>query len=262
MSPGRKNFLLVALLTIALALAWTKPLDALAERHVEAGLQRALVTFAAARALNAVLSTVQSASLNVGLGVSATLHPGAVLEPLDDLTEQFSTVMLAATVSFAAQRLLLEVLGAWPVSGLLTVAFVSGLIFLVRQRHLPAWLPKVVMVLLCLRFAVPMLAFVGEGTHQLLLARGYESSSVALQAIELPETAIDQDDSVTDKLKRLGAQIETLRTEANRLAEHMVKVSAVFIVQTIVLPFLFLGLLLWLYRVMLAVSPQAPSPAP
>ena len=41
--------LIALLLAAALAVTWLRPLDALAERHVEAGLKRALIAFASAR---------------------------------------------------------------------------------------------------------------------------------------------------------------------------------------------------------------------
>lgn len=119
---SRSKLLLLPVLACVLALVWVRPLDAWAARQVEAGLQRALTTFAAARALNAVLSAVQSVSVNVGVGVGASVHPGAVLEPIDDLVEQFSALMLVATVSFAVQRVLLDVLGAWPLAAGITLA--------------------------------------------------------------------------------------------------------------------------------------------
>lgn len=55
--------LIALLLAAALAVTWLRPLDALAERHVEAGLKRALIAFASARTLNAVLSALQTIAL-------------------------------------------------------------------------------------------------------------------------------------------------------------------------------------------------------
>src|SRR6478752_5976326 len=111
---------LISILVVMLASVWLRPLDATAREYVDTGFKRALVTFASARALNALISLAQSATVSVQVGAGGSIQPGAVLDPIDDLVEQFSLVMLAATLSFAIQSLLISVLGAWPISVLLT----------------------------------------------------------------------------------------------------------------------------------------------
>ena len=85
MSVNFSRHVLPLLVAVGLAVVWLKPLDALAERHVESGLQRAAITFAAARGLNALLSLAQSAAVSGGVFVEASANPGALLEPIDDL---------------------------------------------------------------------------------------------------------------------------------------------------------------------------------
>lgn len=270
MQTARKNLMLIPVLALALALLWLKPLDALAERHVETGFQRALTTFAAARALNAILSAVQSASVSVGVGLGASAHPGAILEPIDDLIEQFSALMLAATISFAIQRLLIEILSTWPVSILVSCALVVWLVLCLQRRSFPAWLPKLALALLFLRLAVPVLALGSEATYQLLLARDYEASQAEIRNAELPDAATEPGEALGNKFRRwwsestdVARRIDALKSKADGLVTHLVKLAAVFIVQTIVLPLTFLWLLLWVYRALSgALRPRALEPEP
>jgi len=268
MQTARGNLILIPVLVLVLGIVWLKPLDALAERYVETGFQRALATFAAARALNAILSTVQSASVSVGVGVGASVHPGAILEPIDDLVEQFSALMLAATISFAAQRLLIEIFGAWPVSIFLSGALVAWCALRWRGSALPAWLPKFALALLCLRLAMPVIALGSEATYQLLLARDYEASQAEIKNADLPDTTAEPGEGLGNKFKRwwsentdVARKIDALRSKADALVAHVVKLAAVFIVQTIVLPLLFLWLLLWLCRALFGLAPRrVPDP--
>ena len=117
--------LLLALLAVAVACAWLRPLDDLAGAQAQAGFKRAVASFATARALNAVISVVQGTELSVQpLGVGVTLTPGQMLDPLNDLVERFSDLMLAASVAFGVQLLLIEVGMHWGMSLALTlVAF-------------------------------------------------------------------------------------------------------------------------------------------
>ena len=94
MPIARRTLLLLALLALLLG-TWLAPLDKPAMQQVDAGLKRALVSFAAARALNSVISVAQGTEVSVEpLGVGVTLTPGQLLDPVNDLVEQFSNLML------------------------------------------------------------------------------------------------------------------------------------------------------------------------
>ena len=61
---------------LVLVLAWAGPLDRLAQEYVESGLKRALITFAAARTANALISAVQETTVAIqpfGVGRTANL---------------------------------------------------------------------------------------------------------------------------------------------------------------------------------------------
>lgn len=263
----RQTLLVALLLAAALALTWMRPLDTLAEQQVEAGLKRALVAFAAARTLNAVLSALQEASVSLQVGAGVAVKPGAVLEPLDDVVEQFSNLMFVATASFAVQRLMIELLSAWPVCLALSLLLVGWAALAWRGRGLPAWLPRLALALLILRLAVPGLALVGEAVHHTVLARPYQEHAARLQALEPAEARRQpgQDarpapegapaEGLLDRLRGLvsqggdiARQVEALRSRAQDIVENLVRLGAVFVVQTIVLPLLYAGFLVWLYR--------------
>jgi hypothetical protein len=201
--------------------------------------------------MNATISVLQS----IQVGAGATIQLGAVLDPLDDLVEQFSALMLAATLSFATQRLLIEVSGAWPVSVLLTVLFLAWGVSYLRNRAPPGWLPRLALGLLCLRLAVPTAALGSEVTYRLLLVNKYEASQAQIKSAEVVE--VQAGESLTETVKRwwaqtteMGKKIEALKARVTGLVEHIVTLAAVFIVQTVVLPLLFLWAMLKLYCVL------------
>jgi len=245
------------LLVVALALVWSGPLDKLAQDYTESGLKRAVATFAAARAMNAVISVLQS--FQVGVGASVQL--GAALDPLDDLVEQFSALMLAATLSFGTQRLLIEISGTLPVSILLTVLFLAWGALQGLGRTPPGWLPRIALALLLLRLAVPMAALGSEATYRLLLATKYEDSQARIKAAVIPEAELQAGESFADSVKRwwaqgadVGKKIAELSAKVENWVDHLVRLAAIFIVQTIVLPLLFLWLMLRSYRLFFASS--------
>jgi hypothetical protein len=262
----RNKLLIVAALASVLALIWLKPLDTIAERHVESGLQRALATFAVARTLNAVLSVVQSAEVGAQVGVGGSFHPGAALEPLDDLAEQFSTIMLAATLSFALQGLLLSLGSAWPVSVLLTAILLAWVVMRARGRPMSKWLPRLALGFLCLRLSVPLLALASEGAYQLVLASDYAESKAQIEVAKIPDNEVREGEGFMDRAKRWWAQnkdvaqkIEELKAKTEALVEHVIRLAAIFILQTIVIPLLFYWFVLWLYRALINSSLARPQ---
>jgi hypothetical protein len=257
MHTGRRKLLGVLILALALVLVWLRPLDTTAEEYTEAGLKRAFATFAVARGMNAAISVLQSASVTFQIGAGASLQLGAVLDPLDDLVEQFSWLMLAATLSFATQRLLIEASGAWPVSVVLTMLLLAWGIWHLKDRTPPGWLPHLALGLLCLRLAVPVTALGSEVTYRMLLAGEYEASEAHIANAGVPDVDIQADESLAERVKRwwaqstdIGKKIELLKASADGWVEHIVRLAAVFIVHTIVLPLLFLWAMLRFYRIL------------
>ena len=104
MDIARKAFAAFTMAAV-LSCAWLAPLDAPAMQQVDAGLKRALVSFATARLLNGVISVAQGTEASVQpFGVGVTFAPGQILDPVNDLVEQFSHLMLAASVAFGVQK--------------------------------------------------------------------------------------------------------------------------------------------------------------
>src|SRR5690606_16603911 len=143
----RPILFVLAMATIVLC-AWFLPLDTPASERVDAGLKRALASFATARALNAVISVAQGTELSAQpLGVGVNVAPGQVLDPVNDMVEQFSNLMLVASVSFGVQKVLIGIGGYWPVSALLTAAVLAWTWLRLRRRQAPHWFTSVVVAL-------------------------------------------------------------------------------------------------------------------
>ena len=255
MQPSQRKWLLLAILALAVALVWLRPLEVMAQSYVDSGLKRALVTFASARALNAALSLAQSTSVSIQVGAGVSAHPAAVLDPLDDLVEQFSTIMLVATLSFAAQHLLITLVGAWPLAALLTLVLLVWGGFIWRERDAPAWLKKIALGFIFLIFAVPIASVASEATYRLLMANEYENAQAHITVMSPGEAVVSADENLSQKLKRLWSQstdikkqVDDLTTQANATVEYIIRLAAVFIMQTVVLPLLFMWLMLQFYR--------------
>jgi hypothetical protein len=253
---------LLALLVVLIPLAWLGPLDAAATRTVDDGLKRALISFAAARGLNAAISVVQGTEVSAapaGMGVIFT--PGQVLDPINDLVEQFSSLMLAASVAFGTQKVLIAI-GAHPAVSLLLLAAAFAWAFRRwRGRTPPLWLSRLTLMLFLVRFAVPAVAVGSELLFEGFMAEEYHASRQVIETAadplkmlaERPDSTRKDDawwPGLADVKERIQAAVERAQQVAERTAEHIVRLIVIFMMQTLVVP---LALSWVLYRVGRAV---------
>ena len=299
---SRWRWAVALLVVVAVACSWIPGLESKANAQVDAGFKRALVAFAAARTLNAVISVIQETEVTVqpfGLGVK--LAPGQMLDPVNDLVENFADVMMMATVAFGIQKTLLLIFSdqsvSWAVTGLaclwLAVYFTRGA---------PVFRTRLLAMLLVLRLALPVVAIAGEVIHDRMLKPAYDESSKVVQGatvsvtqlqteIETGKTSLNRPDHAPsprpvqpngaadagkeskglietvkgwtrdateavgkkvssvfawpgEKVKEFQQKVADVRDRLETASEHMVRMMAIFVVETVILPIGLLWLLL------------------
>lgn len=248
----KKIALLILLLLLVLAV-WIPKLDAPAIEQVDAGMKRALVTFAAARALNAAISLAQGTEIHLSLGAGVTLGIGEVLDPVNDLVEIFSNFMLMASVAFGIQKALLMMGQYEYVKLLITVVLLAWGFAYFYKHNVPRWLNKLLILMLMVRFAVPVITVGSDAIFQEFLQDDYKQSQAVLGATTdavrqiAPETnAITQKEGVLEKFKNSitamdpRPYINHLKTVLDDATEHVIHLIVVFFLQTILLPVLLL----------------------
>jgi hypothetical protein len=252
--------LAVAIMVIG---AWFTQLDTNATELADAGLKRALISFASARTLNAVISVAQGTEVAVQpAGVGLTFTPGQVLDPLNDLVEQFSNLMLIASVSFGVQKVLISIGAYWIVPLLLTITAMVWAFFYLRQQPTSAWITRILMILLLVRFAIPVVIVSTEMLFQKFMATDYLSSQQSittasgdLSELSTPVETPQTDQGVMDRIKGWWAEnadvklrYEQLKQTAENAIEHIIKLMVIFLLQTLLLPLLLLWILYGLAR--------------
>lgn len=261
--PFMRKAAWVFAVAIVVVFAWFTPLDDNALQLTDSGLKRALVSFASARTLNAVISVAQGTEVAVQpAGVGVTLTPGQVLDPLNDLVEQFSNLMLIASVSFGVQKVLIAIGAYWLVPLLLTISAVVWAFFYLRQQPVSAWITRMLMILLLVRFAIPVVVVGTDVLFQKFMATDYASSQQTVAAasgdlneLSKPVETPKAEQGVLGKFKDWWSQntdvkmrYEQLKQVAEDAIEHIIKLMAIFLLQTLLIPLLLLWLLYGLVR--------------
>lgn len=252
------RFLGVAVVAIMVACSWLSPFDTKANEQVDAGLKRAAATYASARLLNGAISVVQGTQISAApAGMGMTFAPGEVLDPLNDLVEQFSQVMLVAMVAFGVEKVLLTVGASWMIS--VTFSLVAGVwaILYVRGMTGPRWLSRLLLVLLVTRFAMPLSLIGTDAIFQQFMALDYQESQEVLKSVQGEASKLGAagapgkqglwegfKNATVDAFAEARTHLENLKHAAENAIERIIKLMAIFVLQTIVLPVFFIWVLL------------------
>lgn len=263
-SKLRRTLLLLLAAAVVVG-SWWVPADRAARDEVTSGLTRALTVFAAARALGAVISVAQGTQLDVKpVGVGVSFAPGQALQPLNEFVDQFATVMLVASVSFGIQLLLLEIGTHWVVSALLTAAVLGAVLLNWRGAHTARWLRPALVMLLVLRFAVPMAALANGALHRVFMEDGLRTE---LASIERSPAAVlgragapaANGEGLAARIRQWVPDLDAMRAAFDAIQKAaadwsltIVKLISLFILQTVLLPVIFLWLAWRLARAMAA----------
>jgi hypothetical protein len=262
------NKWLISLLLLLVGIFSITPfVDQRAATDYDKLFQRAFITFALARTINGVISVVQGTEIALQpAGVGVTLTPGEILDPVNDLVERFSWIMMGATISLGVQNVLLDISAWWVIQVLVSALAVWLLIRL--------WYPgqgsqlnrilfkRVFPLLLFIRFAVPLMLIANDLLYQQFLEQRYQQSTeiVTEAGQDLEQIRVeasmdntrDEDAGMLDSITRawsstvdsmdLSGRLKRMQARAAEVIEHLIQLSVVFVLQTALLPVAFLWL--------------------
>lgn len=289
-----RKLLFSLLLAACLFYAWSAQFDRLAESYTEQGMQRTLITFAVVRGLNGVISVAQGTELAMSpAGVGLVLAPGQILDPINDLIERFSWVVLASGTSLGIQRLLLEMAQSVWISTITSLLIVLFLVLywwpMTRNQvsrdastdeHARRYalyknlLLRTLLIFLFLRFCVPLVAVINHLLYEQFLQPVYTEMQSALeqssselqqeQAIPVDELppADSTDSSLLDRAQQwfsssasqldVRDKLDSLKQSADEISRQVINMIVVFVLQSLILPLLFLWLLIRLLKLGIA----------
>jgi hypothetical protein len=270
--PLRNGIVSVLLVSLAL-ISFYGLVDDFGDRYTSDSFKRALVAFGIAKGLNAAISVAQGTEIALEpAGVGVIFAPGQILDPVNDLIERFSWVMLACTTSLGIQGVLLRIFSS-PLFSTVVALSLACVLFVVWQRNslspgVRRSLYRVLALLVILRFFIPFMAISSEGLYRAFLAADFEASTAGLQLTtdkidelnqqnrELEHNSHNQTwiqalseniDAAIDSLN-INKRIAKLEQSASDVTEHTINLIVVFTLQTILFPILFLWLALKLVR--------------
>lgn len=279
--PKNSRLPLTLLVLLILPLAILYPLAEASDQHLEGAFKRSLAGFAIARGLNGVISVAQGTEFAVQpAGVGVVFAPGEILDPINDLVERFSWIMLLASSSLGVQQLLLS-MSAW--KGIL-FGLVGGGFALIAitwfgnssWRWLRRFLVRFFLLMTILRFMMPVVSMANEWVYSAFLESRYTVASQELKIAtdnldrintEVIAQPVEETSGLLDKAREiyrtaikqidLTQRLEEYSQIADTVSENIVWLIAVFLMQTVVFPLLFLWIVWVLIRQLFSYSPDS-----
>jgi len=190
-----KKILLSFFLLILVSVSSTHVVDKVSSERLENAFERSITVFAIARGLNGLISVVQGTEVYATpAGVGVNFAVGQILDPLNDMVERFSWVMLMSSVSLGVQEVVLQ-LGKTQVIQYLLALSAAVLLLMIWVKEL--WhkrsfnlMFKAFIILSFLRFVVPMIVLFNSLVFNYALAPKYEEAKVSLEITTLESTNI------------------------------------------------------------------------
>jgi len=260
------SLLLILILVLSLSLG----VDETAMKLQDEAFNRAMLSFGLAKGLNAIISLIQGTELSITpVGIGLNFSVGEVLDPFNDMVERFSWVMLASTVSLGIQKILLILSSKLFLQVAISISTLISLIFLWLKPLHVKWffiLPfKILLLLLILRFGAVTSVFATEYLYNSTLHVEYVDSSKIiidtqkeLENLHKKNTTmleskkksawyeLDVSAKAKDLLKKLNIskQLDNLKENISRASKNIITLITIFIIQTIIMPLLFLYLMI------------------
>lgn len=240
-------------------------IDQRASRYFNEAISRAVYTYAVVRGINGIISVIQGTEIAISpAGVGVQMAVGEILDPINDLVERFSWIMLISSTSLGIQKVLMEI-GAW-------FGFKILLAFSMLIIFIGIWIPrsyrmnmvsfgfKLILASIVIRFCIPAIALSSDKLYDLFLEEKYFESTRAIEQfrkditdadiVNDPNTTSPKKDGYFDAFRRMyqnTVEVMNIRNRINALkdkvanyAKYTINLIIVFVLQTIIIPLVVL----------------------
>lgn len=179
--PLQQRMLIIIGIVLLVLLSWTGVIDRHSAAYVDGALLQTSVAFAVARSLNAVISVLQSIDVQM---VVVGFSPGEMLDPFNDMVEQFGTLMQFALGSLILQKILLVLVSDLFFRVLLAAVGVLLIASLfTNHSRLIAVLLKTFIFMVFLRFSVVLMVVLSGWVDQVFLEEQLRRDVTVLEGL-------------------------------------------------------------------------------
>jgi hypothetical protein len=244
-----KEILLFVVSLCVMYFATFAKIDSYAKERLDSSFQQALGVFATAKALNAVISLVQGTEVGPP-GVTLTI--GEVLDPINDLVERFSWVMLASLSSLGIQKILFNIVTCKGFNAIIVfLLMLFNLIYFARNRfekRFVGYAFNIVILVVFVRFSIPLMTFANDFVYDNFVRSEYSIAKAQEEISKTQNEFSKFDESKTSLFSSnyYKKKLNDFKIFASKASDNIVDLIIVFIFKAIFFPLVFI---LILYRI-------------
>lgn len=215
---------------------WLPQLDVMAQTYLSDTISSNVIVFGVVRTLNGVISIVQSAEVGIGI---AGVGIGEIFDPVNDLIERFSGLLLVTLTALGIQQVILLFTTSLAMKVLFSLFAGVVLIFLWwKPNTLSFWL-RIALVIFLLRFLLSLqVGFVWLFDQLYFNATGEEALSVLEASAQVIQTIKDSITDINISQLIFGEKSPALDSEAigTRLSASVVTLIVGMLFKSILIP--------------------------
>ena len=242
-------------------------LDSMTDTYFREAITKAGVAYATCRVINASVSIIKDSTLELEpAGVGISLAVGQTLDPIDDMTERLSDVLVTAITSLGVQKLAYEISISFVPHMLSLFLFALSIMLWFENERLTSLqkvITRVIVLLIVARFFLPISSIVDEYLHRHFFSEHISDANEKLtvgsaELDRLKDLSLPKTDGVLGTIENSAsflkqktadfknALVATL-ANAGDIIENLLKLTylyvGIFLIQVIILPLLSFWLL-------------------
>ncbi|WP_455756240.1 hypothetical protein [Sulfurimonas sp.] len=223
---------------------------------------RAVYSFALAKGINAIISVLQSSEISVNFFVGLNVQFGQILDPVNDLVERFSWIMLASSVSLGIQKLLLILGKSLFIKVVIVIsAVISIAIIWIKKLNSKLFLKyilKIFALLIILRFGAVFFIYSSELFYNQVYSQEYQNTTTYIKdyKVELEDIKTQKSNiqKINNNQKGLDSYWKNFEIKMEAFSKKVIKLITIFIVLTVFLPLLFLWFFIFLIKLIFNIK--------
>lgn len=222
----RRNAVSIIVLFLV-SLSWISVIDRYAEEFIDSSIVTATVSFGFAKAFNAIVSVLSTITLQVPL--IGSIQIGELLDPLNDMVEDFSTVIKYAIGSLLIQKIMVEIFQTIHFKIILTL---TGLTYIFTHYYFRAYQGiayKAFVITFACKFSIALVAIASSMISSAFVDDAIERENTRLSTFPTSPMQLDQTLDLSSEIK---VQIKKEMDELKSVNEEK-KLSEIILVEEI-----------------------------
>jgi hypothetical protein len=237
-------------------------LDTMTDTYFRKAITKAGVAYATCRVINASVSIVKESTLQLEpIGIGISLAVGQTLDPIDDMTERLSNVLVTAITSLGVQKLAYEISVSFVPPVISIFLFVLSILLWFENETLVSLqkiITRFIIIIIIARFCLPISSLADEYLHKHFFADQISDANKKLavgsaELDKLKDLSLPEIDGVLGtiensasflKQKTIEFQNVLVATVTNTgdIIDNLLKLTflyvGVFLIQVVILPLL------------------------